>query len=92
MTKKAEILHLLSKGHSTREVAEIVGCRSEYVRVASRQRGAAGTSQHDKNYYQRNRTERDAYVKAWKARNRETVNAYNAKYRAARKASHEGRT
>ena len=41
MTKKDRILHLLSTGLTPVEVAEDVGCRSEYVRVV-RQREECG--------------------------------------------------
>ena len=38
MSKAARIRELLAKGKAVREVAEVVGCSPEYVRVAGRQR------------------------------------------------------
>lgn len=38
MSKAARIRALYAEGRSTREIAAIVGCRPEYVRVAGRQR------------------------------------------------------
>ncbi len=46
MTKSEQILRLYDGKRSTSEIAAIVGCRSEYVRVVARQRVPGG---HDAN-------------------------------------------
>lgn len=92
MTKKARILELLAKGHTTREVADIVGCRPEYVRVAGRQRGASGLGPADIKYMPRQlerqswrwrndpkwRARHCEHVRAWKEANPDKVRAYAA--------------
>ncbi len=50
MTKAAEILSLYDGARSTREIAKIVGCLPEYVRVVARQRRGAGVSEIDVRY------------------------------------------
>ncbi len=54
-SKAQRIRELYAKGMSTREIADRVGCRSEYVRVVARQRGENGMSEADKRYLQNNR-------------------------------------
>lgn len=49
MTKAARILELYAKGLTTREIADRVGCKPEYVRVVARQR-KDGPSRADKRY------------------------------------------
>ena len=50
MSKAARIRELYAHGLSTREIAERVGCRTEYVRTAARQR-ANGPSIHDRAWW-----------------------------------------
>jgi hypothetical protein len=50
MTKADQIRALYATGLSTSEVAERVGCRTEYVRVCARQRKDGGASEIDKRY------------------------------------------
>jgi uncharacterized protein YjcR len=38
MSKAARIRELYAQGYETREIADLVGCSPEYVRVAGRQR------------------------------------------------------
>ncbi len=42
MSKAAQIRKLYAQGLGTREIADLVGCRVEYVRVAGRQRNLPG--------------------------------------------------
>ena len=50
MTKSAQIKQLYDGVRTTREIADIVGCRPEYVRVVARQRQGNGISEIDKRY------------------------------------------
>jgi hypothetical protein len=50
MTKSAQIMELYAQGLSTREIAEKVGCKIEYVRVVARQRKGFGESENDRRY------------------------------------------
>jgi transposase len=52
MTKSAQIMELYAQGLSTREIADKVGCRTEYVRVVARQRNGHGASHIDMKYTQ----------------------------------------
>ena len=36
MTKADQIRYLYGKGYSVKEIASVVGCRAEYVRVCAR--------------------------------------------------------
>jgi hypothetical protein len=49
-TKSARIMKLYAAGKTTREIADIVGCRQEYVRVVARQRKGGGMSEIDRRY------------------------------------------
>lgn len=49
-TKSAKIMRLYEQGLSTREIAEKVDCKPEYVRVVARQRKGRGQSEIDKRY------------------------------------------
>lgn len=49
-TKAENIMRLYAKGLSTTEIAEIVGCLPEYVRVVARQRKGWGLSENDRRY------------------------------------------
>lgn len=49
MTKSARIRALYAEGKSTREIADIVGCGTSYVRVCARQR-INGLSESDIRY------------------------------------------
>ena len=85
MTKKARILELLAKGHSTREVAGIIGCRPEYVRAA-RARATGRTSADvasDHRKLVRYQTDPEY---------RSRYRAYQNDWRRARTASQEART
>jgi hypothetical protein len=50
MTKAEKILALYDGKRTTREIADIVGCDTPYVRVVARQRKGTGKSVHDKRY------------------------------------------
>ena len=50
-TKAAQIMELYDGVRSTSEIAKIVGCLPEYVRVVVRQRKGAGVSEIDKRYF-----------------------------------------
>ena len=41
-SKAARIRTLYAKGYSTREIADVVGCGTSYVRTCARQRDASG--------------------------------------------------
>jgi len=57
MTKADQIRALYAKGYSVREIAGVIGCREEYVRVCARQR-ANGVSKAEMKWLHNNR-ERD---------------------------------
>lgn len=74
MTTKADrIRKLYAAGFSVQEVARIVGCRDEYVRVCARQRADGRRSEIDKRYdnYLRENGDRlaasDAFTRAYHA-------------------------
>lgn len=50
MSKAKQIMRLYDGKRSTREIAAIVGCRPEYVRVVARQRKGKGASEIDVRY------------------------------------------
>jgi len=50
MTKAEHILSLYDGKRSTSDIAAIVGCRPEYVRVVARQRKGTGYSDIDRRY------------------------------------------
>lgn len=50
MSKKERILRLYDGQRSTREIAKLVGCLPEYVRVVARQRKGGSYSVADLNY------------------------------------------
>lgn len=78
MTKSDRIRDLYAEGKSTREIADIVGCGTPYVRVCARQRVPGG---HDPNKdYQRRMW---AFAKEAGDRMQARV-ARNRAYRAAR--------
>lgn len=55
-TKAARICRLYAMGiYTVKEIADIVGCRPEYVRVAARQRRGRGMSEIDLRYKYSNR-------------------------------------
>jgi hypothetical protein len=47
VTKAERIREMGKLGWSTREIADVIGCRPEYVRVALRQRADGKRSKHD---------------------------------------------
>mgnify|MGYP001224228662 CR=1 FL=1 len=50
-TKSSRIMRLYGEGaYTVKEIAEIVGCRPEYVRVVARQRKGSGQSDADRRY------------------------------------------
>lgn len=53
MSKAARIRDLYAQGLATGEIAKIVGCRPEYVRVVARQRDEKGYSRADKTWMQK---------------------------------------
>lgn len=66
MTKADRIRALYAAGKSTREIADIIGCKTSYVRVVARQR-RGGLSEHDIKYLPRkNEIRRAAYHAARK--------------------------
>lgn len=50
MSKASRIRELYAQGLGTREIADRVGCRIEYVRVAARQRKDGNNSEIDTRY------------------------------------------
>jgi hypothetical protein len=50
MSKAKQIMALYDGKRTTREIADIVGCLPEYVRIVARQRRGAGLSEADKRY------------------------------------------
>ena len=52
MTKKQQILNLYDGKRSTSQIASIVGCLPEYVRVVARQRKGKAQSEIDRRYLQ----------------------------------------
>jgi hypothetical protein len=50
MTRSQQILTLYDGTRTTREIADIVGCRIEYVRVVARQRAGRSYSEIDERY------------------------------------------
>lgn len=52
MTKAQQILELYDGTRTTNEIAGIVGCRPDYVRVVARQRKGGGQSDIDRRYLQ----------------------------------------
>ena len=55
MTKAERIRQLYRSGRTTREIADLVGCKPEYVRVVARQRASGHASVHDKRWKEANR-------------------------------------
>lgn len=49
-TKSDQIMALYDGVRTTKQIAEIVGCRPEYVRVVARQRKGSGSSEIDLRY------------------------------------------
>lgn len=96
-TKSSRIMRLYGKGaYTVKEIAEIVGCRPEYVRVVARQRKGSGQSDADRRYEASDLGRQSR--KRRKERKREAIKAYQrtfyrtrdrGKARAAyREASH----
>jgi DNA-binding CsgD family transcriptional regulator len=93
-TKSERIMALYAKGRTTRQIAETVGCRIEYVRVVARQR-KGGTSKHDEAYLMRRyggKTLKEAHRNEMRvrladpirrARHMQHVRNYRARQRAA---------
>jgi hypothetical protein len=54
MTKADQIRDLYAKGYSVKEIAGVIGCREEYVRVCARQR-ANGQSKAELKWMRNNR-------------------------------------
>lgn len=50
MTKSQQIMALYDGKRTTREIADLVGCKPEYVRVVARQRKGGGLSEIDHRY------------------------------------------
>ena len=75
MTKAQRILELYDGKRSTKEIAAIVGCRPEYVRVAARQRKGSGESEHDRRYRQSPQG-RAKFKRHWEKSGRERMRAY----------------
>ena len=69
MTKSDRIRYLMAKGYATRVIAEIVGCRPEYVRTAGRQR-KNGPSKADRTYLLK-RYKSKTLKEAWQKRSAE---------------------
>lgn len=76
MSKAARIRALYAEGKTTREIADEVGCRPEYVRVVARQRDASGRSAHDDAYLVRKYGSLKAAYAARNARTKPQRNAY----------------
>ena len=82
MPSKADrIRHLGKHGYTTREIADVVGCVTAYVRVCLRQR-VGGPSEHDKNYALNKYGSWKAYYKAINAITMPKRIAYYRKRRA----------
>lgn len=80
-TKAQRILALAQKGLSTREIADIVGCLPEYVRVVARQRVSPVRRKEDREYaraYYKARKNNPAFMRRRRA--------INAKHRASQTA------
>lgn len=69
MNKAEKIRELYAQGLSTREIAGIVGCRTEYVRVVARQR-VNGSSHIERRYLCRRYGTEDI-AEAWRRRSAE---------------------
>lgn len=80
-TKSAEIMRLYEQGLSTREIADLVGCRPEYVRVVARQRKGSGRSDIDRRYLSSDRGQ--SHEKRRKARIMEAYYALPVDARAS---------
>lgn len=74
MTKAARIRALYAEGHTVKMIAEVVGCRQEYVRVCAQQR-VGGPSKADRTYQPEKRAR-----EAWRYQN-------DPDYRARRNAN-----
>lgn len=83
MTKSEQIRDLYAKGCTVKEIASVVGCREEYVRVCARQRKDGKPSNADLKYMP---VAQAAYQKG----DRKTARKASAK--AYRKAKAEGFT
>lgn len=81
MTKAEKIRALYAKDNKTTgEIAKIVGCGPEYVRVVARQRVDRGKSESDKRYILRRFGDWSAYWRYMnEGRDKEAVAAYRAK-------------
>lgn len=70
MTKSQRILELYKTGkYTTRQIADVVDCRTEYVRVVARQRRGRSLSETDLRYIQKKHSglsPRDAYLAHWR--------------------------
>lgn len=69
MTKSAQIMKLYDGKRSTREIAEIVGCLPEYVRIVARQRKGKGRSEVDDRYHhsEKGAARQQRVIKQWHA-------------------------
>jgi transposase-like protein len=77
-TKSDRIRALYAEGKSVAEIAEIVGCRPEYVRVAARQRAGGKRGVADVNY-------RPRIMEAWAVGDRNAArSAGREAYRVSR--------
>ena len=89
MTKSAQIMKLYDGRRSTREIAEIVGCLPEYVRIVARQRKGKGQSEIDARYdaSKKGTERRKRPIKEWHATPKHIRRKSFAKaYREARAA------
>lgn len=89
-SKAARIRELYAQGLGTAEIAKVVGCKPEYVRVAGRQR-KDGPSPHDKRWHggepyrawaRQYQSQRWATDPEYRRRNNEASARYRAKNRA----------
>lgn len=78
MSKASQIRELYAQGLGTAEIARIVGCRMEYVRVAGRQRKDGSNSSADVAWRTKHFGSNQAY---WKANNERTKDRRSAYYR-----------
>ena len=96
MTKAERIRALYEIGeYTTREIADVIGCRTEYVRVVARQRKGGSFSEHDAAYLMKKyggNTIHDAWRNRsrdpdWRESNRLAQRRFKAKRRAEARAS-----
>lgn len=86
-TKSARIMELFATGKYTpREIAEMVDCRPEYVRVVARQRNGMSSSVHDVRY-RNSSLGRATSAKYNERRNERRMGAYRAIPKEVRSAT-----